>query len=147
MEWLLDLYWPHLTFAAGLIIGLAAALHAAMTKDDVRAALGWVAVVLFSPFLGAFFYLVAGINRVRRESVQRRRRRRNRPRDAHEEAALSGSITVPALGRLGDNVSPFRLKPGNRVTPLSGGDEAYPAMLEAIRRKALHRSGELHLRP
>ena len=132
MEWLLDLYWPHLTFAAGLIIGLVAALHAAMTKDDVRAALGWVAVVLFSPFLGAFFYLVAGINRVRRESVQRRRRRRNRPRDAHEEAALSGSITVPALARLGDSVSPFRLKPGNRITPLSGGDEAYPAMLEAI---------------
>ena len=133
MDWLFDLYWPHLTFAAGLIIGLAAALHAAMTKDDVRAALGWVAVVLFSPFLGAFFYLVAGINRVRRESVQRRRRRRNRPRDAHEEAALSGSITVPALARLGDSVSPFRLKPGNRITPLSGGDEAYPAMLEAIR--------------
>jgi cardiolipin synthase len=133
MEWLLDLYWPHLTFAAGLIIGLAAAVHAAMTKDDVRAALGWVAVVLFSPFLGAFFYLVAGINRIRRESAQRRRRRRNRPRDAHEEAALSGSITVPALGRLGDSVSPFRLKPGNRITPLSGGDEAYPAMLEAIR--------------
>jgi cardiolipin synthase len=133
MEWLFDLYWPHLTFAAGLIIGLAAALHAAMTKDDVRAAIGWVAVVVFSPFLGAVFYLVAGINRIRRESAQRRRRRRNRPRDAHEQAALSGSITVPALARLGDSVSPFRLKPGNCITPLSGGDEAYPAMLEAIR--------------
>lgn len=133
MEWLFELYWPHLTFAAGLIIGLAAALHAAMTKDDVRAAIGWVAVVIFSPFLGAAFYLVAGINRIRRESAQRRRRRRNRPRDAHEQAALSGSITVPALARLGDSVSPFRLKPGNCITPLSGGDEAYPAMLEAIR--------------
>ncbi|MCC5977116.1 MAG: PLDc N-terminal domain-containing protein [Salinarimonas sp.] len=133
MEWLFDLYWPHLTFAAGVVIGLAAALHAAMTKDDVRAAVGWVAVILFSPFLGAFLYLVAGINRIRRESAQRRRRRRNRPRDAHEEAALSGSITVPALGRLGDSISPFRLKPGNCITPLSGGDEAYPAMLEAIR--------------
>jgi cardiolipin synthase len=133
MEWFLDLYWPHLTFAAGLGIGLVAALHAAMTKDDVRAAVGWVAVILFSPFLGAFLYLVAGINRIRRASAQRRRRRRNRPRDAHEEAALSSAITKPALARLGDSLSPFRLKPGNCITPLSGGDEAYPAMIEAIR--------------
>lgn len=34
---------------------------------------------------------------------------------------------------LGDQVSRFRLLGGNQVRPLAGGDEAYPAMMQAIR--------------
>ena len=38
-----------------------------------------------------------------------------------------------SLKVLGDRVSRFRLLGGNAVQPLAGGDEAYPAMLQAIR--------------
>ncbi|WP_281058707.1 PLDc N-terminal domain-containing protein, partial [Mesorhizobium sp. M1A.F.Ca.IN.022.04.1.1] len=31
-------------------------VHAIMTKEDVRAATGWVGVMLLSPFLGAIIY-------------------------------------------------------------------------------------------
>ncbi len=62
--WLAE-YWPHILFVISGVASTAAAVHAAMTKQDVRAAIGWVAVVIFSPLLGAAFYLVAGINRVR----------------------------------------------------------------------------------
>jgi len=125
-------YWPHLAFAVSTIAGIAAAVHAAMTKTDVRAATGWVAVVLLSPFFGAFLYLIAGINRVRRRAVRRRRRARNRAHGLEAGAAQVGVVSCPSLVRLGDSVSPFRLRPGNRIAPLAGGDEAYPAMIEAI---------------
>jgi cardiolipin synthase A/B len=127
-------YWPHMAFVVSTLAGVAAAVHAAMTKDEVRAATAWVAVVLLSPFFGAFIYLIAGINRVRRQAVQRRRRRsRGRAHEEQLNTALEEAIAFPSLARLGDSVSPFRLRQGNRVTPLSGGDEAYPAMLGAIR--------------
>ena len=35
-------YWPHLAFILSLVVGGTAAVHAAMTKNDVRAAIGWV---------------------------------------------------------------------------------------------------------
>lgn len=126
-------YWPYVALLVSTIAGVAAAVHAAMTKDEVRAAIGWVAVVLLSPFFGAFLYLVAGINLVRRRAVTRRRRAKEH---AHEERALEtldGTIAFASLARLGDSASSFRLRPGNRITPLRGGDEAYPAMLSAIR--------------
>ena len=66
-------YWPFILFLISGAASAAAAIHAAMTKQDVRAAIGWVAVVLFSPLLGAAFYLVAGINRVRKQRVSRQR--------------------------------------------------------------------------
>lgn len=132
MEDFLAGYWTYLVFVASVAVGLAAALHAAMHKDDVRSALGWAALVLFSPFLGAFFYLVAGINRIRRARIGRRRRRRGGARDEPDDPALAGAIMIPALARLGESVSPFPMTAGNRIVPLSGGDEAYAAMVRAI---------------
>lgn len=125
-------YWTHLVFAASLIVGLAAAIHAAMTKDEVRAALGWAALVLFSPFFGAFLYFAAGVNRIRRERIGKRRRDRGLAGGERAAVGLAEAITAPALARLGDSVSPFPLTPGNRIVPLAGGDETYPAMIAAI---------------
>lgn len=123
-------YWTYFVFVASVAAGLAAALHAAMTKDDARSALGWAALVLLSPFLGAFLYFIAGINRIRRARISRRRR--GIARDEPDRQGLAGAITLPALARLGESVSPFPMTPGNRIVPLAGGDEAYPAMIAAI---------------
>lgn len=137
----MDSFWTHwqqIAFVIGLLTGIAAAIHAAMTKEDVRAAAGWVGVVLLSPILGAVLYLILGVNRVRRTALARRRRRGGG--HGGEETEDQGVDVVPqsaphfaSLKTLGDAVSPFPVTAGNEVRLLQGGDETYPAMLEAIR--------------
>lgn len=134
----LNEYWPYLVFTFTTIASVAAGLHAAMTKRDVRAALGWVALILFSPLFGALFYLVAGINRVRYTKVGQMRDASDpllhqRPVTTTIDVALLSSSQFVPMKKLGDHVSHFALTAGNRVTPLSGGDETYAAMLAAIR--------------
>ncbi len=46
-------YWPHMVFTISVVAGAGAAVHAAMTKQDVRSAIGWVGLALFSPLFGA----------------------------------------------------------------------------------------------
>jgi len=130
-------YWPHLAFTLGLLLGTAAAIHAAMTKQDVRAAIAWVGIVLFSPLFGPLFYFIAGINRVRRE-------RRSQFLDAENQvlgmSAGTDMESVRVYGQqfgplksVGDCISVFPLVSGNAVLPLEGGDQTYPRMLAAIR--------------
>ena len=44
-------------------------VHVLLTKSDVRAALGWIAVAWLSPVFGAVLYFVFGINRVTRRAL------------------------------------------------------------------------------
>lgn len=136
---ILDQYWPHLVLAISIIAGAGAAVHAAMTKQDVRAAIGWVGVALFSPLFGALFYFVAGINRIRHTLVSQQR---DEAAVANVDLLSSATVSdvVPfsapqfaSLRVLGDRLSFFQLLGGNQVRPLDGGDETYPAMLAAIR--------------
>lgn len=130
-----SLYWPYIAAVTSAVIGIAAAIHVAMTKDDVRAAIAWVGVILLSPLVGTSLYLVAGINRIRRTTIGLRRGRsgdvghaaRGRGQDIH--LAESG---MASLKRLGDTVSPFVPVAGNRIERLDGGDTAYAQMIAAI---------------
>ena len=131
-------YWPHILFVISGLASAAAAIHAAMTKHDVRAAIGWVAVVLFSPLLGAGFYLVAGINRIRKQRVSQQRSHTTIPQEVIHRLLVDdvASVSGPqfsALKTLGDRVSDFKLLGSNSIRLLDGGDETYPAMLEAIK--------------
>src|SRR5690554_6336148 len=67
--------WHHFFFLCTVAPSSNAATHAAMNKTDVRAAIGWVGVIIFSPLFGAFFYLIAGINRVRHDQISQQRDR------------------------------------------------------------------------
>jgi cardiolipin synthase len=131
-------YWPHILFVISGLASAAAAIHAAMTKHDVRAAIGWVAVVVFSPLVGAGFYLVAGINRIRKQRVSQQRSHTTIPQEVihrllvDDVASVSGA-QFSALKTLGDRVSDFKLLGSNSIRLLDGGDETYPAMLEAIK--------------
>ncbi|MGB3288208.1 MAG: cardiolipin synthase [Burkholderiaceae bacterium] len=137
LEYLFSEYWPHLAFLLSLAVGGTAAVHAAMTKNDVRAAIGWVGVILMSPLVGPFFYLIAGINRVRRDHITDQRNRSLKDYAAISEppvadvAALSGE-QFASLRVLGDRVSHFPLRDGNHIQMLVGGDQTYPAMIAAI---------------
>lgn len=139
-SWWLAL-WPHLTAAAILAVNVVTSAHAILTKRDTRATIGWVGLVWLSPLFGAIAYWVLGVNRLQRRAS---RMRAGGPRV--ERAMLA---TAPGPDRLhaalGPARSPMRglaelvgratgtdLVDGNHVTPLDGGDEAYPRMIAAI---------------
>ncbi len=133
-------YWPHFLAILSFALGAPAIIHAAMTKDDVRAAAGWVGVILLSPILGAVIYAVAGINRIRRSSLslQRSLLRLSGPDPflrfdvTNDHVAVRFGHRFAAMKILGDRVSRFAMSTGNRITVLEGGDNVYATMLEAI---------------
>jgi cardiolipin synthase len=132
-------YWPHFVALASVLLAAIAAAHAAMTKDEVRAAIGWVGVILLSPLVGAAVYAIAGINRIRRGSIAAGRlatghRAVEHPRfDASDDcvASLYGQ-QFAALKRVGDRLTHHKLTTANVATMLETGDEAYAAMIAAI---------------
>ena len=133
-------YWPHILVALSLALGTPAAIHAAMTKEEVRAAIGWVGVIILSPIAGALIYAVGGVNRIRRKSLNLQRegiaatewQGPGPYRCAEEEVRARFGEAMAAMTRLGDAVSRYRLTNANEVTILGTGDEAYEAMLAAI---------------
>lgn len=133
-------YWPHIVLGISLIVGPIAAIHATMTKDEVRAALGWVGVILLSPIIGALVYAIAGVNRMRRSSVSLQREGMTDLELYHlsqydatpSEAEAACGKNFVAMKRLGDFVSRTNLTSGNDIELLQSGDMAYPAMLKAI---------------
>lgn len=99
--------------AVATALGLVAALHALLNKRRPQSALAWIAVSLALPFVGPILYYLFGINRV--ESRAR---------------VLRGTNVSSAPLALADE---FPLVGGNRVDALRNGEDAYPAMLAAIR--------------
>ncbi|MBI2921513.1 MAG: PLDc N-terminal domain-containing protein [Planctomycetes bacterium] len=106
-----------------------------MWRREPRAAALWIAISILAPILGPLFYFIAGINR-----TQRRARRRMPDRHASAEGlpGCGGEARASAVGdleplaRLGDQVALEPLVDGNSIEPLWNGEEAYPAMLEAL---------------
>ncbi len=134
---LISQYWPHIIFVISGLASTFAAIHAAMTKKDVRAATGWVAVILFSPLFGALLYAIAGINRIHKARVTQQRTGTAYSEDVIEHV-LVRDVTpysgpqFTGLKKLGDHISDFNLLGCNEIKLLSGGDETYPAMLAEI---------------
>ncbi|MEH7900836.1 phosphatidylserine/phosphatidylglycerophosphate/cardiolipin synthase family protein [Rhizobium laguerreae] len=141
MFYLLSTYWPHILFVVSIAMGAAAAIHAAMTKEEVRAAIGWVGVIILSPIIGAVLYAIAGINRIRRKSLSVRRDAlllaaefdELETFDAEAETVISQfGRRFAALQTLGDRVTRNPLTSGNTIDMLETGDEAYAAMKSRI---------------
>ncbi|MGD9739088.1 MAG: phosphatidylserine/phosphatidylglycerophosphate/cardiolipin synthase family protein [Bauldia sp.] len=129
-------YWPHIAVVLAVVLAAATVIHSALTKDDVRSAIGWSGIAVFSPFFGAILYAIAGVNRVRRTAVRKRRSGRRRSGwnlvSAERVTEAAGPQFV-ALRELSDRVSSLPVSDRNSITLLSGGDAAYAVMLEAIR--------------
>jgi cardiolipin synthase len=138
---LISAYWPHILAVLSITLGATAAIHAAMTKEEVRAATGWVAVIILSPIVGALLYAVAGINRIRRASLSSQRDLLFRQETRSELAIFEADSETlrkaygnrfAAMKILGDRVARHPLTSGNSIEMLENGDVAYPAMLEEI---------------
>jgi len=133
--------WYFLLPAVSLAIALVAASHALLYKRDTRGATLWAAIILFTPLIGACLYAIFGINRIKRRATQERGGAAQALKapscptcDARELAAILGEPNRH-LAEMSRTITRFvdrPLLPGNQVTPLVNGDEAYPAMLEAI---------------
>lgn len=133
-------YWPHILAVVSAVMGTVAAVHAAMTKRDVRSAISWVGVIILSPIVGALVYALAGINRMRRASfIARRAVRRNQTEGGLSHYAVPPGVVesqfggrLEALRHLGERVTRHPLTSGNHIALLGSGDEAYDAMCRAI---------------
>ena len=129
----MTLSWGWVLLVVQTLLGLGAAWHALLNKRDSRSALGWMAVALALPIAGPLAYLLFGINRVRA-----RARRRSRLSSAASAAPCGPDDSCIAvselsdLARAGAVISGMPLRPGNRIAALRNGEQAYPAMLEAI---------------
>lgn len=135
-HWILLLLFP--------AISLWAAAHALLYKRDPRSSWGWIAVIILSPFLGPLIYFFFGINRVKsrgqkllekmpfslsegcslREKHSCDKEKAQIPMDMPEALVPQAWLAYALSGR--------PLSKGNKITPLHNGEQAYPAMLEAI---------------
>ncbi|CAG0938864.1 cardiolipin synthase A/B [Gammaproteobacteria bacterium] len=126
---------------AHFLLAIVATVHILLTKTEVRAAIAWTGLVWLAPLFGPVSYLLFGINRIRR-SVGRMRQVRGAHTAEHQAAtgrqAHGGGSVAPvpdgwrALATLTDRISAEPLEGGNCIEPLLDGDQAYPAMIEAI---------------
>ncbi len=138
---ILATYWPQILAIISIVMATIGISHAVMTKEDVRAATGWVGVMVLSPILGVLIYAVAGINRIRRASISAQRPLAGDVASDKQEhdAAVEEALIVERYGQrfsglrtLGDRVARRALRPGNAIEMLETGDEAYAAMCAAI---------------
>jgi cardiolipin synthase A/B len=140
VEFLLS-YWLWLTVAAAFALDLLVSVHIVFTKRDARAAVAWIAIIWFVPFLGSMFYYLLGINRIERRA-RRVRHKGRKPKPLADATGKLPEARIPAIPleaahfthfvRLVEIVTGQPLCEGNTIEPLWDGDQAYPAMLQAI---------------
>jgi len=122
-------------------ISVISASHALLWKRDPRSALGWVAISLILPIIGPLLYWSMGINRISRRARQwLESGRRLVGRDAFQamqevETAAhlpEGAEHLRELRALMDRIVLSPITTGNSLVPLENGEQAYPAMLDAV---------------
>jgi cardiolipin synthase len=114
-----------------LAVALVTAGHAVIYKRDPRSAALWVLLAWLLPIAGAILYVFFGVNRVQRRAARLRRDLVRVRTTSESDQRLPVTELVP-LARLVGEVVERPLLPGNSIVPLVNGDEAYPAMLQAI---------------
>lgn len=137
-EWAI---WGFLIAVSGLVLASGVTVHAVLWKRDSRAVIAWVGLAWLAPFLGGIVYLCLGINRIKRKAAGLERRTswiadETLPLNAQDlQQAKKFSSEHPnliGLAKAGQKLTGLPLQPGNSVEVLVDGDQAFPAMIEAI---------------
>lgn len=133
--------WP-MVLSLGHIVGaIGVTVDAVLRKRQVPAVFGWVGLAWLAPVVGSLLYVAFGINRIQRAALALQRQPLLGDTEELRAQQASGQFlkqlgedhpNLPGLARLGFHTTGNPLLPGNRITALHDGDEAYPAMLEAI---------------
>jgi cardiolipin synthase len=140
---ILKAIWPHLLAAIVLAVAILASGHAILHKRHPRAAILWVGLIWLSPLMGAAFYWLFGINRIRRRASAVKHVAGAQPMASGQQdgcqpspAAISDIVdTLPhlqSLIRYGATICACPLLPGNHIELLQNGLQAHPAMLDAV---------------
>ncbi|MFH2202731.1 MAG: cardiolipin synthase [Elusimicrobiota bacterium] len=138
---LLHDFSPHFIGFLTLVMALAASMHVLLNKRDTRAATGWIGLIWLAPVLGAVLYLLFGINRIRRKAARLRKNASMlrfadccEPAGEREilDAVGANHGRMFSLAKMTDRLTRRPLLSKNRIVPLLGGDQAYPAMIQAI---------------
>ncbi|MBQ0721587.1 MAG: PLDc N-terminal domain-containing protein [Gammaproteobacteria bacterium] len=131
----------NVAIALALIVAPVAMWHALLYKRDPRAAMGWISVCLLFPIVGPALYFFFGINRVHHRAQLWKEGSYQRSFIDFErgEEPLSD---IPCYDKAAGDFAPLTratyaltglpLLGGNRVVVLRNGEEAFPAMLDAI---------------
>ena len=120
-----------------LLLSIAAGIHVLLNKQNEAAAFSWLGIIVLAPLVGAVLYWLFGINRIRRRA-QAELPGQTRESSPRETPTLpDGAEELPAglqhLMRTGSAIHRSPYLPHNHLDVLCNGDEAYPAMLDAIR--------------
>jgi cardiolipin synthase len=135
-------WWPAFLVVLDVVLAVWVTLDAVLRKRDTRAVIAWVGLAWLAPFVGALSYYLFGINRLQRRCVAlqvseawdgQRHAFPLSPEDVdsiveftNEYPQFLGQASV--VRALADRP----IRPGNLIRVLRDGDQAYPAMLEAI---------------
>ncbi len=145
LQWLTAFFTAHIeeiVTLSYLVLSVACTVHILLNKRDTKAAIGWIGLAWLSPFLGSIIYYSFGINRIRRRAI-RMEVGSAWPAEAltfaptseelvdAQQAAMVNPV-MRDMNELSTRLTGRDLVPGNSVTPLVNGDQAYPAMLQAI---------------
>jgi len=133
--------WHIAAIVLGLLLSVLATGHIVLNKSDSRAAIAWVGFVWLVPLAGAVLYFIFGVNRIRHKAALLRRNLERYRAQAVQPECLPNDLQrhlpdhggyLKMLARVVGGVVERPLLLGNRIDLLVNGDEAYPAMLEAI---------------
>lgn len=131
--------WPEIVSLVHIVAAISVTIDAVLRKRHVPAIIGWVGLAWLAPIIGSLFYLWFGINRLHRtanalnlDAARSEVAAKNLAAAASTCLAVAWHPSLLGLNRLGGRVTGNALYAGNAVTPLYGGDLAYPAMLAAI---------------
>ena len=118
------------TLVIGLVIAIGVTIHILLRKREVASAVGWIGLVWFAPIPGAIAYLILGVNRVKRRA--RKLRMQDRSIRGRPRRPLPKDSNMAVLGRGIGRMTARALVSDTTVQAYQNGDEAYPAMLQAI---------------
>lgn len=149
MSWVVgwNVWFAGIAAAVHVILSITAVGHALLSKESSRSTFGWIGFILYAPYVGACAYWLFGVNRVRTRSkklsdqaqLERGVLQRIYPEHAahaqhHEEAREHFDDQEWAILQIGKALTKVPLSPNNHVLPLHNGEEAFPVMLDSIRR-------------
>lgn len=136
----LTLLFVALGAVLGFVWAVTCSVHALLYKKDSQSALAWVACIMLLPFLGSLAYSLFGISRADslagRLLAEAARRQASSDRVLDRRLKAEESVGAPELregARVGLTITGRPMMRGNSIELLKNGEEAYPAMLEAIR--------------
>ena len=141
LEFLHSYLWLWIRIALGLVLAIAATLHAILRKRDTSSVIAWVGLIWLAPIVGPLTYFCFGVNRIQRRALSLQvqdawAHRQPTALDSTDQARLDQAVedypNLLGLAELVFRLTGRALQPGNSVQPLLHGDEAYPAMLKAI---------------